>query len=255
MDDLLYDHERWKSLFPALHLALKCIEHAQMPVMKADLWRYLILWEQGGIFADLDVIPGESLNIHPEYDAAFVSVRTAGQSVLSQWFLATSPQHPLMYYAIQKATVSVLRAKRAIPIQHTGPRALYDATRLFLSGTNASYRDLTAGQEYVMGGGAGGGAAGDSPNRARRSFHILPAHFAKNLASKSKDKSYKDMNMTHYSNVQRGFKYNGMTCLEFLGGTVVPDEQDHFGFMHEGVYYSEYNLSSSLPSDTFYKPE
>jgi hypothetical protein len=238
MDQLLYDHERWKALFPVLHLALKCIEHVQIPVMKADIWRYLILWEQGGIFADLDVIPDESLMMHPDYDAVFVLI---DQNVLSQWFMATSPQHPLMYFAIQRATAKVLRAKRAIPIQHTGPQALNVATRDFLSGTNVSYSDLTEAQEYVRWG--VGAVAGGSPSSRRgRSFQTLPAHFAKNLASKSKAKSYKDMNMTHYASVPRGYKYNRMTCLEFLGGTFVPD-----GFMHEGIYY---NLSY-VPSNMF----
>jgi alpha 1,6-mannosyltransferase len=120
-----------------------------VPVMKADLWRYLILLERGGIFADLDVLPSTTNNtikrIPPDADAAFFLVHTAGQNLLSQWFLATSPRHPLMYDAIQIATTRVLKAKRAIPIQHTGPRALYDATSLFLQSPS---RDLKAGQTY-----------------------------------------------------------------------------------------------------------
>lgn len=230
MDEYLYD-TRWTSMFPAFSLALQCIEHVQMPVMKADLWRYLLLWEHGGIFADLDVIPTkafDSFTLQPEFDAAFVLVHLAGKQIPSQWFLAASPHHPIMLYALQKAVARVLKAKRAIPIQHTGPKALNEGTALFLNhNKNAFYASLQAHHTYL--------------GHGNRSFHVLPAGVAQNEAFLPiKDKSYKEMNMTHYKSLARmGKNYRGKTCLEFLGGKA----NGTSGFWHEKVYY-DFNIAT-----------
>jgi Glycosyltransferase sugar-binding region containing DXD motif len=276
----------WSETFPTLSMALRCIDHLQnMPVMKADLWRYLILWDKGGIYADLDVLPHPDLvdlllvqqqqqqqqqqqgggNVdehdddhHDDHDdgnddALFVLVDMDGQRVLSQWFLAAAPHHPLFRYAVEEAASRVLKAKRAIPIQHTGPRALYVATDRFLASntpkptaTTASStpspdkvvaaaaevvhaRDLRAGKTYHHHGGGGNGCnTGDAdenengdPCRRRRSFRVLPPAMARNNAVREeKDAAYMLMNMTHYTGHQKqGKRYGGRTCLEFLGGT------------------------------------
>ncbi|KAG7367859.1 glycosyltransferase sugar-binding protein containing DXD motif [Nitzschia inconspicua] len=311
MENYLNDNSWIHELFPALSLALKCIDHVQMPVMKADIWRYLILWERGGIFADLDVLPvmrphqhkqqqqqklqqqdhgdtDDSTSIfysaatppliqelqrgdkpkrndnhdytntnndsktetNPEDDhvddALFVLVDTAGQQVLSQWFLAVQPRHPIMYYAVEEAAFRVLQAKRAIPIQHTGPRALYDATDRFL-GTDAttdattttkSSRHLQVNRVYYQQqqqptqNNNNNNSSSSSIGPKRRSFRVLPSSWATNNAfHEVKKTAYRRMNMTHYSdqqNKQQSSKtgrrpYNdGMSCLEFLGGTLPP---------------------------------
>lgn len=53
MDAMLYD-EKWESTFPGLKYAVKCIDMINNPTMKADIWRYLVLWEYGGIYSDTD---------------------------------------------------------------------------------------------------------------------------------------------------------------------------------------------------------
>jgi hypothetical protein len=283
MDEYLYDN-RWVEEFPTLSLALKCIEHVQMPVMKADIWRYLILWEKGGIFADLDVLPNPDLvqtlvfggiNTRKQLttdhtvgkmqqrtdelfddndDAVFVLVDQDNQRVLSQWFLATSPKHPLMRYAVEEAAARVLKAKRAIPIQHTGPRALYLATDKFLSApgsfssasssstatttpsSSAGFhaRELHAGVTYYGGYPITNNMVVPSQSidqssnvvgninvqNGRRSFRVLPSSMARNNAIREqKEVGYKLMNMTHYTNRRSGKTYGGKTCLEFLNGT------------------------------------
>lgn len=278
--DLYKNHEgtnkrgSTSAVFPALPLALQCIEHVNLPVMKADLWRYLILWENGGIFADLDVLPHPSLMKYLEQteggddDALFVLVDTAGKQVLSQWFMAVTPHHPIMYYAVEEAAFQVLQAKRALPIQHTGPRALYDATDRFLlmkhqgncstspsEGTTvlsspeveaSSWRHLKAGSVYYECSGYGGWVEDHttrSINQLRRSFHVLPSSWAQNNAFESeKKKAYELMNMTHYrdhkqqkmpvgggSRSSLSMPYNGKTCLEFLGGSAVEPSSQNSG--------------------------
>jgi hypothetical protein len=89
--------------FPHLSLVSKyCLIHG---TVKADLWRYLVLWVYGGIYADIDAVPAMfgSDTLSTEDDAFFVVEQ---YHLLSQYFMALSPRHPLMYYAIQKCLVS-----------------------------------------------------------------------------------------------------------------------------------------------------
>ena len=54
MNAMLYDEDRWKDTFPSLNAAIRCIDKVNNPTMKSDIWRYLQLWEYGGIYADID---------------------------------------------------------------------------------------------------------------------------------------------------------------------------------------------------------
>jgi mannosyltransferase OCH1-like enzyme len=57
--------------FPHIHDVLACIKTG---TMRADLWRYLVLYEYGGIYADLDTKPAKfnASMINPTTDGFFV---------------------------------------------------------------------------------------------------------------------------------------------------------------------------------------
>jgi mannosyltransferase OCH1-like enzyme len=102
-DDAVYNliHRDWKE-FPFIHDAVNCITSG---AGMADLWRYLVLWEFGGIYTDIDNAPGpllanSSLFLNDTVDA-FVEVEHG--KFPSQYFIAVSPHHPLMYMAVQTA--------------------------------------------------------------------------------------------------------------------------------------------------------
>ena len=81
MDGLLSD-SKWDNYFPNLKYFLKCVNHAKMPVMKADVWRYLIVWENGGVYADLDLkLDSQFRNntIHEDDDSFFTIDATTGK--------------------------------------------------------------------------------------------------------------------------------------------------------------------------------
>ena len=44
-------------MFPQLRHTMECLENAG-GAAKADLWRYLVLWEYGGLYVDMDSGPG-----------------------------------------------------------------------------------------------------------------------------------------------------------------------------------------------------
>ena len=96
MDELL-SHSKWEADFPNLKYFLKCANHVNVPVLKADVWRYLIVWENGGIYADLDVKPEYKFNsstIHDDDDSFFTIDGSTGKfkiinAMILLYFLVT----------------------------------------------------------------------------------------------------------------------------------------------------------------------
>jgi len=120
--------------FPHLHHALQCIKGG---AAKADLWRALILWEYGGIYTDMDNAPAKfhpSTTIQPDDDAFFVMEKSG---ILSQYFMAARPRHPLLYLLVQQM-LSRLLSLHDVDYQIvsvvTGPGALRMAFCDFLKG-------------------------------------------------------------------------------------------------------------------------
>jgi hypothetical protein len=102
----------------------------------ADLWRYLVLYQYGGIYADIDSAPGHLFKngtvIVDDDDAWFVVERIG---TLSQYFMASSPKHPLMHLAVTVTLRRLLEVqvigKQYVPYV-TGPGALKEAWSHFL---------------------------------------------------------------------------------------------------------------------------
>ena len=71
---------------------------------KADFWRYAILYREGGVYIDLDLIVSKPLNDIIPNDASFVSIkdRTAftNQTAIYQAFIATVPLHNFLNYTL-----------------------------------------------------------------------------------------------------------------------------------------------------------
>jgi len=77
------------------------------PAIKAELWKYLVLWLYGGIYADFDTAPVrfDSGTVHRTDDSFFVMEK---HHTLGQWFMAASPRHPIMFYAVQMTLLDLL---------------------------------------------------------------------------------------------------------------------------------------------------
>jgi len=121
----------WKE-FKLLRQVFKCAEEATAAVA-ADLWRYLILWEYGGIYADLDSAPNS--NFHPSvldgHQAFFVVDK---HDMMSEYFIAVSPKHPIIYYTLHHALQNILTVRdtgAAFPGRTTGPHSLLAGFRSF----------------------------------------------------------------------------------------------------------------------------
>jgi hypothetical protein len=106
--------------------------------LKADLWRYCVLYIHGGVYVDLDTICVNSLDkFINNYE--FVSVvdlnrnRYEGRHNLFNSFIASVPNHPIMLGCINRIVHQVLT--NTIPqsnLDKTGPGVLGRETNLFL---------------------------------------------------------------------------------------------------------------------------
>ena len=96
---------------------------------KSDIWRYLLLWHYGGIYSDIDnsATGFDGASILPDYDSFFV-VEKLG--TMSQFFLASSPRHPLMIHALKHGIGSLRKTVNVMvnnPARTTGPGAIKNA--------------------------------------------------------------------------------------------------------------------------------
>lgn len=118
----LFTHPYTRKLFPTLREGLKCVTSG---ATKSDLWRYLILYIYGGVYTDIDNSPtkfnGET--IKPEDDSFFP---LEGLGIMSQYFFASSPGHPLMRQMLETGVERLKTIPNVMvnnPAQMTGPGA------------------------------------------------------------------------------------------------------------------------------------
>jgi hypothetical protein len=103
----------------------------------------VLCWEYGGIYVDLDAVPNlwTPATIHPDDDSYFV---VEYFDAPSQYFMAASPQHPLMYHStIQQALAKIMNHPDNLKIDAsftTGPFTLLDGfTTLTLENNGKIY--------------------------------------------------------------------------------------------------------------------
>ena len=123
--------------FPQLHQALRCTKGG---AGRADVWRALVLWEYGGIYTDIDNAPAkfDGRTISGDDEAFFVIEKSA---ILSQYFFAASPRHPLFYLLVQhmmSRLLSLNDVSMQIVSVVTGPGALRVAFSNFMNGQGAN---------------------------------------------------------------------------------------------------------------------
>ena len=128
--------------FPELKRAMKCIRYKG--AMKIDVWRVLLLYKHGGIYSDIDVVPGRYLGEQTiRLDLSFFSFVDAWMRP-SQWFMATEPRHPIMTLAMLQITQNLLAMKKIRTpklVFVTGPHVVKSAWHQFISMGPNNYTD------------------------------------------------------------------------------------------------------------------
>lgn len=98
---------------------------------KADLWRYLILYKNGGVYIDMDSTINGSLDelIQPD-DSAIIS-REGNKGYFMQWMLVFEKNHPILKATIDKCVYNINNQNTTDVVHLTGPgvftKAIYEA--------------------------------------------------------------------------------------------------------------------------------
>jgi Glycosyltransferase sugar-binding region containing DXD motif len=159
VDRLLYG-KTWPE-FPHLQLFLRncgvLTGTTTTTVIKTKVWKYLVLWEYGGVYTDLDTVPGEWLWNGTTTIPSSSSSSTLGwldpttSSIVDAWLLPTRdtghaapyfmvarPKHPLFYFAVLQTLFLLGEVKHGVPSQNdnvvasvTGMRILQSALQHF----------------------------------------------------------------------------------------------------------------------------
>lgn len=199
--------------FPHLNQVLHCIPKFAGTV-KADLWRYIVLWEYGGIYADIDTKPNKfNRTSITETDQAFFVVEQ--YHLLSQYFMAAAPRHPIMFYTIQSTLLKLLQLSDIGEIrapQVTGPHALHAGFQRFMSDAGVHLPNVVPGAKPAK---AGTWVGTDNYTLTvvgigEKENEYVEREFVKRH---KKTQEYKEMNMTHFTVAKE--KLN-LSCLRAL---------------------------------------
>lgn len=114
--------------------------------LKADLWRYCVLYVYGGVYADMDTMCMNSLDTFlKDYDFVapidFNYTKSEGEHNIFNAFIACVPNHPVMQGCINRIVRQVLKNIRpSSPLDLTGPGVLGRELNIYLERQeNASF--------------------------------------------------------------------------------------------------------------------
>jgi mannosyltransferase OCH1-like enzyme len=100
---------------------LDCFDSLNVGAAKADLWRYLILFKNGGVYLDIDSeIYGKLDDFIKDEDEAIVS-REGHYGKFVQWCLMFAPNHPVLKICLEKCVENIKQRKTNNIIDLTGP--------------------------------------------------------------------------------------------------------------------------------------
>lgn len=99
---------------------------------KADFWRYLVLYKNGGVYIDMDSVIIKPLSsLIGATDEAVVTVQrngVGGEPLFAQWGLIFAPGHPILNRTVEKIIDNITQRKFANSTLYlTGPVVYTDA--------------------------------------------------------------------------------------------------------------------------------
>lgn len=199
---------------------------------KADLWRYLVLWQYGGIYSDLDATPN---NLKPDTFSSLATEESELEAFftiesfhfLSQYFFGIAPKHPLMHHTILGTLQNLLAKQDTVAWDAswvTGPKALHQGFVAFLKdagikpengkrGLSKRYRhNYIVSNATIMGTGNHTVASYGNSKEAEADYWVW--RYDKNVSSKSKNDGYTAMGMEHFGRLKK--RPSGVSCQQAI---------------------------------------
>ena len=94
---------------------------------KADLWRYLILYKNGGVYLDMDSVINRSLDELIQTDDSAIISREGNKGYFMQWMLIFEKHHPILKSTIEKCIYNINNPKTTDVVFLTGPGVFTEA--------------------------------------------------------------------------------------------------------------------------------
>ncbi|EOD35070.1 hypothetical protein EMIHUDRAFT_227827 [Emiliania huxleyi CCMP1516] len=108
-------------------MLVQAYDSALTGAARCDLWRALIIYKHGGVYADVDTTLLTPLSkLIRDDDEGLSGIGQRGD--LHQWFLACAPGHPLLAHLLRHA---MHQSSLLSPENIAGPRALHHVHSLF----------------------------------------------------------------------------------------------------------------------------
>lgn len=127
----------------------KVYQNYSSPIAKADVMRYFILYDYGGIYLDLDMEVLKPLDIwtyispcilsHETYEHSFIIHKTKAPNVINA-AMASKPGHPL-FHTFQKHLEHYHKVQRNNLLFETGPFFMNNIYHLFLNTSKRTVKD------------------------------------------------------------------------------------------------------------------
>lgn len=110
---------------------LEIYDRLPIPVMRADLWRYAIIHDRGGVYSDIDTTCRVPLDSWLPGDANFAVMHEGGEQ-FCQWTFAATARHPAMERVIrllvERCRGPIVMHQHAVH-HYTGPHMFTTALR------------------------------------------------------------------------------------------------------------------------------
>jgi hypothetical protein len=226
----LNSHPFSQQVFPLLNETLKCVTNG---MAKSDLWRYLVLWTYGGIYADIDSRPNEFNETTIKHKDDFFGVIDS-LGILAQFFLASSPHHPLMRFALDEGLNNLRGIENVMknqPSLTTGPKALKVAFINFMNKTTKGY--ILEGKY--------GGVDGRTITVKGSKYQPQQWIQREGIGLPKKTAYYRQMGIEHFhTNAQRYRNNNGaVSCMEHLKRTKGTNKVANYTYDGKGYFDEE----------------
>lgn len=138
-NDIMCDHFMKNEMVPLFGELIYAV-YKQFPlnIMRADLWRYCVIYKHGGIYADVDTICKTNPSIFTDLNSQLVcTTESGGNNYLCQWVFAAPPESPVLKSIIElimmrAAQTPISKVKQNYVHYYTGPHVFSDGVENYL---------------------------------------------------------------------------------------------------------------------------
>ena len=118
---------------------VECFNSLRVGAAKADLWRYLILYKQGGIYLDVDSTIYGKLDDLIRDDGCSVISRENNPGKFVQWCLMFTPGHPILKICIDSCLDNIRKKNSRSVLELTGPVVYSNSINQFFGNNDVYY--------------------------------------------------------------------------------------------------------------------